>query len=111
MDDIVFKLLCPNQDNMYIQLFINDYEQEQAMLVNRGRAQFPISYFNDTIQSSKLAVQVFNLNIIEGRRKIELGPVLRVRSKWEVYGVTYSLKTRNSNILLELQWKERQGKT
>ena len=68
-DDIALEILCPNLDNKHIQLFINDYEQEQTAPVNQGRVQFDISYFNDTIRSSKLAVQVFNLNILEGSRK------------------------------------------
>ena len=94
-------------DNRYIQLFINDYEQEQAAPVNQGRVQFDISCFNDTIRRSKLPVQVFNLNIREGGRKTKLGPVLSVRSKWEVYDLTYSIKSEESECFLELQWKEK----
>lgn len=106
-DDIALEILCPNLDNKHIQLFINDYEQEQTAPVNQGRVQFDISYFNDTIRSSKLAVQVFNLNILEGSRKIGLGPVFRVRSKWEVYAFTYSIKNEGQEYSLELQWKEK----
>ncbi|NLZ91188.1 MAG: hypothetical protein GX918_04645 [Clostridiales bacterium] len=107
VDDVALEILCPNLDNRYIQLFINDYEQEQAAPVNQGRVQFDISCFNDTIRRSKLPVQVFNLNIREGGRKTKLGPVLSVRSKWEVYDLTYSIKSEESECFLELQWKEK----
>ncbi|MCR4442918.1 MAG: hypothetical protein QHH10_11430 [Peptococcaceae bacterium] len=106
-DGWVLEVLCSSRGKRGLQLYMNDYAQELTLPLYGGRAQFKLTSFTDSIRQSSFPVQVFSINLLEDRRKIRAGPVLRVRSKWEVYGFEYFIKNKKHGYSLELFWKEK----
>ncbi|MEW6624994.1 MAG: hypothetical protein AB1420_18065 [Bacillota bacterium] len=106
-EGLVLEVRYPTRERSSLQLYMNDYIQELIQPLNDGKAQFKLTSFIDSIRSSNLPVQVFSINLIKDRDKIRVGPVLRVRSKWEVYGFKYSTNKGNNGYSMELQWLEK----
>ncbi|MGI6449169.1 MAG: hypothetical protein ACOX3R_02430 [Desulfitobacteriia bacterium] len=104
---LLFEVLLPIKKEVKVQFYLNDYKQYSVQPLKNGRAQFELSSFTDSIMSSNLPIQVFSIDLLESNRVHKIGSVIKVRSKWEVIELKYSIYRMNQGFSLRAEWREK----
>ncbi|MEW6573199.1 MAG: hypothetical protein AB1374_06155 [Bacillota bacterium] len=107
-DHLFLELDLPPDAGERVELHLYGSSQLITEPLRRGVARFNVAAFADTLRNSAADLCVFGIRIYGPRRKlIQEGPLFRVRCRWMVEAVDWSLENLATVRRLRFQWQEK----
>jgi hypothetical protein len=108
---LFLELELPADAGETVQLYLNDSPQFVTGELRNGGVRFNLFGFTDTLRHSKAELRIFSVKIFKifgPRRKLICdGPLFRVRCRWKVEGIEWSLQDLHAMRQLRFEWQEK----
>lgn len=91
-----------------LELYLHGSTQTDSQPLREGVARFPLSPFTDTLRGNNAEISEFRIRLNDHRGElVTTGSLFRVRSRWEVELLDWSVNNLQDRRRLDFRWQEK----